>query len=29
LLLDNLRHVQDHTAQLNKILGQKVGWDPG
>jgi hypothetical protein len=29
LLLDNMRHVQEHTAQLNMILGQKIGWDPG
>jgi hypothetical protein len=29
LLLDNFRHVQEHTAQLNMILGQKSGWDPG
>jgi hypothetical protein len=28
LLLDNMRHVQEHTAQLNMILGQKIGWDP-
>lgn len=28
-LLDNMRHVQAHTAQLNMILGQKTGWDPG
>ena len=27
-MLDNLRHVQDHTAQLNLILGQKTGWNP-
>lgn len=25
LLLDNMRHVQEHAAQLNLILGQKVG----
>jgi hypothetical protein len=29
LLLDNMRHVQEHTAQLNMILGQKIGWNPG
>jgi len=28
LLLDNMRHVQEHTAQLNMILGQKIGWNP-
>ena len=28
LLLDNMRHVQEHAAQLNLILGQKVGWSP-
>jgi hypothetical protein len=28
LLLDNMRHVQEHTAQLNMILGQKIGWSP-
>jgi hypothetical protein len=28
LLLDNMRHVQEHTAQLNLILGQKVHWNP-
>ena len=28
LLLDNMRHVQEHTAQLNLILGQKIGWSP-
>ena len=26
LLLDNMRHVQEHAAQLNLILGQKIGW---
>jgi hypothetical protein len=26
LLLDNMRHVQEHTAQLNLILGQQAGW---
>lgn len=29
LLLDNLRHVQEHTAQLNLYLGQQVGSAPG
>ncbi len=29
LLLDNMRHVQEHAAQLNLILGQKAGFDPG
>jgi hypothetical protein len=29
LLLYNMRHVQEHAAQLNLALGQKVGWDPG
>jgi hypothetical protein len=28
LLLDNMRHVQEHTAQLNMILGQRTGWEP-
>jgi hypothetical protein len=28
LLLDNMRHVQEHAAQLNMILGQKTGWSP-
>ncbi len=28
LLLDNMRHVQEHTAQLNMILGQRIGWSP-
>jgi hypothetical protein len=28
LLLDNMRHVQEHVAQLNMILGQKKGWSP-
>jgi hypothetical protein len=28
LLLDNMRHVQEHGAQLNMILGQKNGWSP-
>jgi hypothetical protein len=26
LLLDNMRHVQEHAAQLNLILGQKIGY---
>jgi len=25
LILDNMRHVQEHGAQLNMILGQKIG----
>ena len=29
LILDNMRHVQEHTAQLNLFLGQKTGGDPG
>lgn len=29
LLLDNLRHIQEHTAQLNLYLGQQVGSAPG
>ncbi|MBP7042776.1 MAG: DinB family protein [Chloroflexi bacterium] len=29
LLLDTMRHVQEHVAQLNMILGQKIGWSPG
>ncbi len=29
LLLDSMRHVQEHTAQMNMILGQKTGWEPG
>jgi hypothetical protein len=29
LLLDNMRHVQEHAAQLNMILGQKIRFDPG
>jgi hypothetical protein len=29
LLLDSMRHVQEHAAQLNMILGQKSGWQPG
>jgi hypothetical protein len=28
LLLDNLRHVQHHAAQLNLILRQKIGTAP-
>ena len=28
LLLDNMRHVQEHAAELNLILGQKIGWSP-
>lgn len=28
LLLDTMRHVQEHTAQLNMILGQQIGRDP-
>jgi hypothetical protein len=28
LLLDNMRHVQEHTAQLNMYLGQTTGWSP-
>ena len=28
LLLDNMRHAQEHVAQLNLILGQKIGWSP-
>jgi len=27
LLLDNMRHVQEHAAQLNLFLGQKLGAD--
>lgn len=27
LLLYNMRHVQEHAAQLSLILGQKYGWD--
>ena len=23
-----MRHVQEHAAQLNLILGQKIGWGP-
>lgn len=29
LLLYNMRHVQEHAAQLNLILGQKIGSAPG
>jgi hypothetical protein len=29
LLLDTMRHVQEHAAQCNLILGQKIGWNPG
>ncbi len=29
LLLYNMRHVQEHAAQLNLILGQKTGSAPG
>jgi len=29
LLLYNMRHVQDHAAGLNLILGQKIGSAPG
>lgn len=28
LMLDNMRHVQEHVAQLNMILGQENGWSP-
>ena len=28
LLLDNMRHVQEHAAQLNMVLGQKISWSP-
>src|SRR5262245_53922087 len=28
LLLYNMRHVQEHAAQLNLLLGQKYGLDP-
>jgi hypothetical protein len=27
LLLYNMRHVQEHAAQLSLILGQKLGWE--
>ena len=29
LLLDNMRHVQEHAAQLNLFLGQRLGLDSG
>ena len=29
LLLYNLRHVQEHAAQLSMLLGQNTGWSPG
>ncbi len=29
LLLDNMRHIQEHTAQLNLLLGQKTAFAPG
>ncbi|HLO30743.1 MAG TPA: DinB family protein [Anaerolineales bacterium] len=29
LLLYNMRHVQEHAAHLNLILGQRIGWSPG
>ncbi len=29
LLLDNMRHVQEHAAQLHLILGQKISSTPG
>src|SRR6266498_5732222 len=29
LLLYNMRHVQEHAAELNMILGQKIGSAPG
>lgn len=29
MLLYNMRHVQEHTAQLNLILGQKIGLSNG
>ena len=28
LLLDNMRHVQEHIAQLNMVLGQQISWSP-
>lgn len=28
LLLDNMRHVQEHGAQLNLLLGQRAGFAP-
>jgi hypothetical protein len=27
LLLYNMRHVQEHNAQLGLVLGQKIGWE--
>jgi hypothetical protein len=29
LLLDSMRHVQEHAAQMNMILGQKIGSNSG
>ena len=29
LLLDNMRHVQEHAAQLNLFLGQRIAAEPG
>ena len=29
LLLDNMRHVQEHAAQLNLILGRRPAGHPG
>jgi hypothetical protein len=29
LLLDNMRHVPEHAAQLNMFLGQQTGWQSG
>ena len=29
LLLYNLRHVQEHAAQLSLILGRRTGWETG
>jgi uncharacterized damage-inducible protein DinB len=29
LLLYTMRHVQEHAAQLNMLLGQKTGSTPG
>jgi hypothetical protein len=28
LLLDILRHIQEHAAQLNMILGQEISFNP-
>jgi hypothetical protein len=28
LQLDNMRHVQEHVAQLNLVFGQRIGWSP-